>query len=460
MQAGVWFKYLLGHAEAIRQVAATRSALRTGIALVLLTAIPRNYDQTHLSETPILWIFSPLLFSLVSGTWLYAIVYAGFARREMSAPGDPKPAEDGGWLSFMGLFWMTAPIAWLYAIPVERFVDSVSAARANVALLSIVSLWRVLLMARVIQVTTRAPFLHALIWVVFAASVEVLVVFFFGGGLSRAIMASMGGMRNSPEEDIMLGAMGAAFTGALWIAPISFVVALVWRPKQLLQPLPLAAKGSMHWLGLSVAACFWIAVAIVPQRELGNTVKVERLLANGRAREALDVLASRRPGDFAPGRTLPPKPFERSLFTELPECFGVIQSSDPDWVRALMLSRLDVMISHAGPGWRRGIDTKLPRDKQVELVLNGLNWQGPNADGVVKLLNGLQRLPEGQDWLKTNSVFVEAVWKQVADVPSRQNRSSMADSPQSWIVLSNLLRDHSISNTPAVPRNAGASSPP
>jgi hypothetical protein len=463
MPAGVWFKYLLGQSEAIYRVAASRAALWTGIALVLLTSVARNYDQTHLLENPFLWIFGSLLFSLVSGSWLYAVVYAGFARREMSAPGDARPAEGGGWLSFMGLFWMTAPIAWLYAIPVERFLDSIAATRANVALLALVSLWRVLLMARVIQVTTKAPFLHALMWMMFAASVEVLVVFFFGAGFSKALIASMGGMRNSPEEEIMLETMGAAMFGALWLAPISFVVALVWRPKHLLQSLPLSAKESVRWPALAVAAGLWIAIAFVPQRELANTMRFERLLAAGRAREALDVLASRKPEDFAPARTLPPKPFERSLFTELPEVFGAIQVSDPPWVRELMLSRLDVMVSHAGPGWRRGVDTTQPRDKQVDLVLSGLSWHGPDADGLVKLLSGLQRLPDGDAWLKTNAVFVEAVWKQVTDEQSRQTRSSKAVSPQSWLVLSNLLRDRFITNAPVDSKDvlpARSASPP
>ena len=156
-------------------------------------------------------------------------------------------AVDGGWLSFMGLFWMTAPVAWIYAIPVERFVDSISAAWANVALLSLVSLWRVLLMTRVIQVTTKAPFFIALVWVLFAACIEVLVVFFFGGGFSRALIAGMGGMRNSPEEEVILGAMGTEFGSAFWLAPVTFLLALFWRPKRLLVPLPRPRPEAMPW---------------------------------------------------------------------------------------------------------------------------------------------------------------------------------------------------------------------
>src|SRR5207245_4538618 len=88
------------------------------------------------------------------------------------------------WATFMAAFWMTAPIAWLYAIPVERFLDSYHAAQANIALLSIVSLWRVLLMSRVLAVLFEIHFLRALGWVLFAAPLEVIVVVFFGAFFS------------------------------------------------------------------------------------------------------------------------------------------------------------------------------------------------------------------------------------------------------------------------------------
>lgn len=335
-------------------------------------------------------------------------------------------------------------------------MDSVAAARANVALLAIVSLWRVVLMTRVLQVTTRAPFANALIWVLFAASIEVLVVFFFGGAFAKAIMAGMGGMRNSPEENIMLEAMGAAFVGALWTAPATFVLALLWTPKRLLQPLPRPAREPVHWLALAVATCFWVGVAVVPQRELANTVKVERFLANHQPRAALDVLASHQPTDFAPARTLPPKPFERSLFRELPECFGALHASDPEWVRKLMLSKLDTMISHAGPGYRRGLDATQPRAQQVQSVLSGLEWHGAEAGGLTNILAGLKRIPEGAVWIQSNSIFLEAAWQFATKEESTSRRPSSSVDPQSRMVLSNMLWAASRTNSGALP----STSPP
>ena len=156
--------YLAGNASSIREVASTRAALWTGVALVLLTGIARNFDQNFVLETP-LWLVGPLIFSFFSGSFLYAILIRGFARRHL-----PKEIPmESRWTTFMALFWMTAPIAWLYAVPVERFLDSYRAAQANLALLAIVSVWRVWLMSRVISVLLEIPFRRALGWVLVAA---------------------------------------------------------------------------------------------------------------------------------------------------------------------------------------------------------------------------------------------------------------------------------------------------
>ena len=443
MQPAIWINYLFGQPEAIRRVAGSRAALWTGIALVLLTSIARNYDQTLLSEKPFLWIFGPLLFSLVSGTWLYLAAYKWCARLRMAAPGEPKPTEDGGWLSFMGLFWMTAPVAWLYAIPVERFLDSIAATHANVALLALVSSWRVLLMARVLQVTTKAPFLMALCWVLFAASVEVLVLFVFGDGFSSVIMASMGGMRNSPEQEIMRHATSNTFGAAFCIAPVALMMSIAWRPDELLQPLPRPVTDRMRWGGLAVAAVVWVALAVIPQRELANTVAVERLMAAERAREALDFMAAHQPADFAPARPLPPRPFKWTVFTELPMCFGAVQASDPAWVRALLLSKLDAMMSHMGPRWSRSAaNAAQHRGEQVEDIVSSLSIHGPDAGGLLQLLDGLLRFPEGRAWVAANSVFVEAVWKASADPEALQSNDSKTKAEQQadGIALANFLR--------------------
>ena len=65
------------------------------------------------------------------------------------------------YLTFLGLYWMTAPLAWLYGIPYERFLNEVNAAQANVWTLELVSVWRVLLISRVVAVLTPSSIFSA-----------------------------------------------------------------------------------------------------------------------------------------------------------------------------------------------------------------------------------------------------------------------------------------------------------
>jgi hypothetical protein len=457
----LWLRYLLGQADAIREVASTRAALWTGIALVLVTSIPRNYDQTLLAEKPFLWIFGALLFSLVSGTWIYCVVFEIFARPKHFGLEQPKWAFNSRWLCFMGLFWMTAPVAWLYAIPVERFLDSVSAARANVALLALVSLWRVLLMARVLQVTTRAPFLMTLWWVVFAAALETMVLVFFGGTFAKRIMAGMGGMRNSPEEEILMSAMSMAFSWALFLAPLALVVSMAWRPRRLLQPLPCPVAGRVSWISLLVVAAIWIGLAIKPQRELANNVVVERLMSLGQTRAALDYLAARQPEDFAPARPLPPKPFELEIFTELPACFSVVQTNDPPWVHRQLIVKLDAMMTHMRHWWKRAPDdSAMPHAQRVRGIINASRPLSPKAEGLRQILEGLARLPDGRTWLATNTSFVEVMIEAVRtpDVQTYYRSQSESEQMSDWLVLSNYLSLHFTTN--GVLRSAVTTSSP
>jgi len=444
MQARLWIRYLCGQGSAIREVAESRSALWTGIGLVLLTSIARNYDQTFIGEKIFLWLFGSLLFSMVSGTWLYIIVYGWFVRRGAADADGNKPAFWSGWRGFMGLFWMTAPIAWLYAIPVERFYDSIIAAKLNLCLLAIVSFWRVALMARVFQVMAKAPFMMILVWVLLAAAVEVCVVVFFGGSFAKRIMAGMGGMRNSPEEEILYSAMSAVFTVAFWAVPVALVTALLWRPFGRLTPLPGLQSRPIAWGSLTMLVLFWVVVAIVPQRELVNSVAVERMVASGQARAALDYLGRHERTDFAPARTLPPKAHESELFEQLPACFDEVQSADPTWVRRHLVGRLDEMMVHYGPRWKRKTRlASLPPEEQIQHIVDGVKWLGPDAEGLLKLVNGLERIPEGQAWLATNKTFLQALQQTVND-PDGQKSSNAKPEPEqlsNWLSLSNRLRD-------------------
>lgn len=448
MHLRVWFGYLFGQGKAIQAVAESRQAIWTGIGLVLLTAIARNYDQTFIGEKPFLWLFGSLLFSVMSGTWLYLVVYGWFIRRATVRSPVIKPPYWGRWRTFMGLFWMTAPVAWLYAIPVERFFDSLTAAKANLALLGIVSLWRVLLMARVLQFLTGARWYAVLMWVLFAAAIEILVVFFFGGAFAKALMEGMGGMRNSPEEHLILNALGAVLMAAFWSAPVVLIVALLLGRSSSGLDLPAPSKSHSNFGWLMIFAIVWLAVSVKPQIELIQSVRVEKLIAAQKYRAALDYMGARQPTDFAPARVLVPNAFEWEIFTDLPACFGVVQTNDPAWVQAHLMRRFHQMLTHYTTRWeRKKTLSDYAYDEQVRHVANGLNWYGPDAAGINLLLDGLERMPEGNEWLARNTGFVSAVCITVAGDSFRQRERNKTDAQKSGDLFSLSNRLHSLGVT-------------
>jgi hypothetical protein len=409
MKPSTWLGYLLGRERAIHGLAEDRATLWTGIVLVLLTSIARNYDQTFILEKPFRWLLGSLLFSLISGTWLYLVVYGWFVRRVAADADGRKPRFWGRWRTFMGLFWMTAPVAWLYAIPVERFFDSLTAAKANLTLLAIVSLWRVILMARVIQCLTGARMHAVLLWVLFAAAMEILVVFFFGGAFAKALMAGMGGMRNSPEETFLVNASSAVLGVTFWSVPVVFILALlIGRSSQGNDlPAPVRSQPGHGWL--VILALVWAAVAVLPQIQVSRNVHLEKLILAQKHREALDYLATHRSTDFAPARVLAPNAFEHGIFSDLPACFGVVETNDPVWVRTHLLRRLDQMLSHYIPHWDRKAMNSYTYDEQVQHIASGTGWHDPGAAEIGRLLDGLERIPEGREWLTANPAFMAGI---------------------------------------------------
>jgi hypothetical protein len=447
--------YLIGRRSSIQELSRQRSTVWVGIALTLLTGIARNYDQSFIAESPVRWLLGPLLFSSVSGSWLYLILYGLCARSSMAAPGEPRPVTFwSGWRPFMGLFWMTAPVAWLYALPVERHFDPVAAAKLNLALLAVVSFWRVVLMARVMAVVTGARFFIALVWVLFATGVEAFVVILFGGSFAKAIMAAMGGLRNSPEEEVLHSALAIVFGATLWIVPIAFITALVWRERPVLKPFPEAVGGPVPWRSLGMMALAWGLIAIRPQQELSHTAAVETLLREGRAREALDYLGKHQASDFSPARALAPRPYERELFDQLPACFAAVQTTDPAWVHNHLLQRLDQMVSHYRLIHTRG---RVPKDwtieDQIEDMADGMSWIGQKARGLVWIFDGLERIPDGRQWLRRNGLFIEAAGRMARNPASHRDDPdrSPAERESDWSALSDRVKRLRKTDAPSAP---------
>lgn len=396
------FAYQFGNVEAIRELARNKAAFPTGIILVLLTAVARNYDQAFILETP-LWLFGPLLFSFITGSFIFAIIYSGFmvrhqphaepgVREDMELP-HPKwyhfvpwrgytPIPGSQWRSFMGLFWMTAPIAWLYAIPVERFLDFEGSARANLVLLTLVALWRVLLLARIISVVQGIHFVRSLGWVLLPASIEVLAL--SSMGMFFGTIITMGGMQNAaPEHRLWYTAAEIALWGAIIIALVTVIFLNVYKCRQPVMPYPTPGPGQISWSPLVIMTLAWSAVAVVPQQELERNHTFEKLIHNRDYRGALDYLMQYQPTDFSPSRRIPPDPYQPGInhrqmfFRDFPQIFRLLDIATPEWIRQRYLDYFEFVLT---------------RHRHYHFGL----------DNTLAIFKALETLPEGKDWVRRN----------------------------------------------------------
>jgi hypothetical protein len=309
------------------------------------------------------WLFGPLIFSLFSGLWLKLFVLDAWTGRSVLLPGSlrgrkpedkspPKRAAIHASVSFFGLFWMTAPVAWLYAIPVERWCDEVEAAKWNLRLLGVVALWRVLLMSRVVSVIGKWPFLYSFGRVLLPAAMEAGALTMVGKMISRNLMAAMAGLRMSPAErvldegyDFVLSAVFPVFLGAVLIVAIYSLRGRVKTSQW--KPVPSTGGDKMPWLFLLIVAGLWTGVSLPAQQEQKLSREAKELAAEKNWAGLLTFLSKHEKSDFSPSRALPPAIFEAGITGELPDLFAGMSSQTAPWVRSHYLQRLGRLLSMA-----------------------------------------------------------------------------------------------------------------
>ncbi|MDX1948191.1 MAG: hypothetical protein SFU86_22565 [Pirellulaceae bacterium] len=297
-------KYLIGDRQAILQIAGSRQALGLGLIFVLAAGFAREYDGEDLLHEP--WhLLLPLGASLVSSAVLYLLV-----RLVAWLRGAKEPGLVSGYLDFLGLYLLTAPLAFVYAIPVEHFLSAGDAMRANLLLLALVSLWRVLLITRVVAVLYGTSFWSA-IWVVllFADTVAQILVYL----TPVPIIVVMGGIRLSPSEQILRNsAFLVGFFGVLaWPAWLIGTIAVAF-PRQLRWQYQATMVASwpvarQTWVVAGVCLAMWGLVLPFTQPAQILRRQVERDLKSGRIREALATMSAHEQSDFPPHWDPPPR---------------------------------------------------------------------------------------------------------------------------------------------------------
>jgi hypothetical protein len=321
--------YLVGNRRAILEIAADRSALGVAALLVLSAALARNYDGVSLLDEP--WrLAGPFVASLAISIPLFLTIYI-FARSK----GMDGPVIGRAYLSFLALYWMTAPMAWLYGIPYERFRSRVGAVDANLLTLALVSAWRVTLMTRAVSVIFDLRLRAALPIVMLVAEIAALTAIY---SVPLPVINVMGGV---PEQQDM--AFAALLVSGLCLATLPIWVVLAgiaahssrnmpdWRVPATSDG-PGKGKGALACAALAVVA--WAALLPFTQPEQRLARQVEQVYRTSGPAAALALISAHNRADFPPDWQPPPTKF--SGYSPTPEILDTLEAladqPHPDWL--------------------------------------------------------------------------------------------------------------------------------
>jgi hypothetical protein len=267
--------------------------------------------------------------------------------------------------------------------------------------------------------------------VLLAACIETCVIVFFTT-FGDAIARGMGGLRNSPAEDVVLGAVSFAAGAAFWVGLVALGVSLAWRPRrggvpalglsppagvslawrpeQPTRRLGPRQPGRIPWPGLAPVAAFWLLAALWVQPAVQRSARAERLVQDGEYRAALDFLAAHRPEDFAPSRPLPPKAYEWQTF---PQLAGMLEASaddkPPAWVRDHLKRRLDEML-HSLLGRKHLPPSQdLPLAQQVSQIRESFSGWQYRSENMLRVFETVLAVPWLADWRERHRAFLIAL---------------------------------------------------
>lgn len=376
-------------------MAQSRWSLLIGAIFVLSAGLAREYDGEDLLHEP--WhMLRPLAASLASGTALFLMIQVVALVRHRPGEGEPPPFAKS-YVTFLALFWMTAPMAWLYAIPYERVMTPVDAITLNLWTLALVACWRVLLITRVIQVVYGMGYISSFIFVMLFADVVVFVVAIVA---APSVIDVMGGIRHTGREAVIAQAACCMLNLSILSAPIWIVGAIValckTRPSWLDLTSNSESRGSR---GLLVLACASV-IAFVPLLVLSQPEQIlrreaERLLEAGEFERAFAILSEREPSDYPP-HWQPPPNIKRWMRSD--DWIGMksaMERSWPaEWVAQIFLWKIDhgLRLSLERSGWRSSdewVDIIAELNRDITMLDDVSLVQGETAAFLAEHLKGL-----------------------------------------------------------------------
>lgn len=397
---GTIVAYLIGNERAILKIAHCRNSVGLGALLVLSAGFAREYDGEDLLHEP--WhLLIPHAASVVTAFLLYSLVRLIATGRTKTLPGffAEFPA-------FLGLYWMTAPLAWIYAIPFERRMSPGDAMHWNLQLLGYVSVWRVVLITRVIYVVYGArPLWTVIVTVLLFGDAVMLAAIRF---LPVPVLHFMGGVRLTESESILqMNTMVVQLIGypcllLLLLTQIAvFVVNVPWSP------IDFYSTGHVRrstWIVATLAVLMWLAVLPHTQPEQQRRHLVERKLLAGRISDALRFMSAHTRTDFPPHWSPPPHIALSKSSPSITDVITVVLSEPPaDWVRDVYME-----------AFRRALPAVLTRHRIV------------NDQDLLTYLNILDQLPV-QEWYSDDDWRSQEVTEFLQNLVSDKDRKLPPD---------------------------------
>ena len=309
-------KFLCFDRDSILQIAGSRWATVVGFLFVVSAGFAREYDGEYLVAEP--WhVLLPVVASVVGCFLMVVLIYPMvFFKTGDFRTKTPHATFRSTFISFLNVYWMTAPLAWIYAIPVERFLSPENATAANMLLLGIVAVWRVGLMMDCVQVLLKTKWYAGVFVVMLFCDVVALFAYSYVRG---PVFMVMGGVRLTESAQLIL-------TIRLLTFLIGGATLLVWLIGYLVL---LFRKQDWEWFGdvtefessrapervskslwclLAGSLLIWIPILPLTQPEQGKRWQCERLIV-AMDFEALSAFSHQYGEDQLPPHwDMPPRP--------------------------------------------------------------------------------------------------------------------------------------------------------
>lgn len=374
--------YLVGSRGAILRIAASRWALVVGAMLVFSGSLARNYDGSYLAKE---WdvLLHGVVVSLGNSFILFSLMFIATRMRSENNTSSPTIDESvpiietnfsvfggrdepgvqtvsprsfwSGYLSFLGLFWMSAPMAWLYGIPYERWFTPVEAVQANLNTLTAVSIWRVALMTRVLSVIFGAQWLPTLFLVLLFSDVAIVIGAFAS---PKPLIDFMGGMQHSPEDEMLSSTNFLTMFYGIVSLPV-WLVGGIWAMAVMRGRWNVAhaewGRAPRWLLGLALfALAAWIIPMTRTQIEQRNRWEADTLLRAGKINDALTMMSSKGRGEFPPIWDPAPKlgwGETRPMIEEVAET--ILTRDTPTWIgKMYTVKSRRYLFSYNEGGWQ------------------------------------------------------------------------------------------------------------